>query len=111
METLHLNLKKKWFDMIASGEKKTEYRDQTEYWEKRLINIDEQNRLDAGLSLDIAFRDFQTVTFSNGYSKDRRQMVIKIESFEAGFGKEEWGALKNNWYYKINLGRIIMKNF
>ena len=26
---LHLTLKKKWFDMIASGEKKEEYREMT----------------------------------------------------------------------------------
>ena len=29
MKTLHLNLKKQWFDMILSGEKKEEYRELT----------------------------------------------------------------------------------
>lgn len=36
MKTLTLSLKKKWYDMIASGEKKEEYREITEYWNKRL---------------------------------------------------------------------------
>lgn len=38
MKVLHLTLKKKWFDMIASGEKTEEYRDISEFWIKRLTN-------------------------------------------------------------------------
>lgn len=37
MKTLTLSLKKKWFDMIASGEKTEEYREITLYWQKRLL--------------------------------------------------------------------------
>ncbi len=29
---LHLTLKKTWFDMIASGEKREEYREMKPYW-------------------------------------------------------------------------------
>ena len=36
-KTLHLTLKKKWYDMIASGEKKEEYREVKKYWIRRLI--------------------------------------------------------------------------
>lgn len=36
-KTLTLSLKKKWFDMIASGEKTEEYREIKPYWEKRLL--------------------------------------------------------------------------
>lgn len=35
---LPLVVKRKWFDMIASGEKSEEYRLVTPYWEKRIIN-------------------------------------------------------------------------
>lgn len=31
-----LPIKKKWFDMIASGEKKEEYREMKPYYDKRL---------------------------------------------------------------------------
>ena len=31
---LHLILKRKWFDMIDSGEKQEEYRDETPHWER-----------------------------------------------------------------------------
>ena len=34
---LYLTLKKNWFDLILSGEKKEEYREIKPYWEKRLI--------------------------------------------------------------------------
>lgn len=35
--TLHLTLKKKWFDMIASGAKREENREMKPYWNKRLM--------------------------------------------------------------------------
>lgn len=38
MKILHLVLKKKWFDLIASGVKTEEYRDVKPYWEKRLLD-------------------------------------------------------------------------
>ena len=37
-KTLHLVLKRKWWDMIASGEKKEEYREVCHYWARRLLN-------------------------------------------------------------------------
>ena len=38
MNILHLTLKKKWFDLIASGEKQHEFRECKPYWEKRLLH-------------------------------------------------------------------------
>ena len=35
---LHLVLKHHWFDKIVSGEKTSEYRECTKYWDKRLQN-------------------------------------------------------------------------
>lgn len=37
MKTLHLVLKHKWYDKIASGKKTSEYRECKPYWNKRLI--------------------------------------------------------------------------
>ena len=34
---LHLTLKKKWFDLIKSGEKKIEYQRIKDYWKTRLF--------------------------------------------------------------------------
>ena len=37
MKALHLNLKRKWFDMILSGYKKEEYREIKAYWINRFL--------------------------------------------------------------------------
>ena len=37
-KTLHLVLKHHWFDKIVSGEKSSEYRECSDYWNKRLAN-------------------------------------------------------------------------
>ena len=36
---LTLPIKKKWYDMILSGEKKEEYREQKPYYTKRFVNL------------------------------------------------------------------------
>lgn len=36
--TLHLVLKHHWFDKIVSGEKTSEYRECSDYWNRRLAN-------------------------------------------------------------------------
>lgn len=57
MKTLHLNLHKKWFDMILSGNKKEEYRELSDYWKKRFLKVRDEH--------------VDNITFSNGYKKDR----------------------------------------
>ena len=42
MKTLYLVLKSKWYDMIASGEKREEYREVKPYWKKRLTASNER---------------------------------------------------------------------
>ena len=37
MNTLHLILKRKWYDMIVSGEKPEEYREKKAYWANRFF--------------------------------------------------------------------------
>lgn len=79
--------------MIASGEKKEEYREIKKYYQTRF-----QNNI------------FDTITFSNGYSKDRLQMVVELKSVKIGGGLKEWGA-PEIVCYKLILGEIITKNF
>lgn len=38
LSVLHLVLKYEWYDKIASGEKTTEYRECSDYWNQRLKN-------------------------------------------------------------------------
>jgi len=40
IEVLHLVLKGKYYDAIERGEKRCEYRDNTPYWRKRILEKD-----------------------------------------------------------------------
>lgn len=132
-KTLHLNLKKKWFDMIYSGEKKEEYRDTSPYWAVRLINkvrsymsiyfwkgllrskaetnayvyeFTNQRQINYVIN-KYGFKAFDSITFSNGYSKDRKQFEIEFKGIEIREGEEKWGAEKGKKYFVIKLGDII----
>jgi len=94
MKTFHLNLEKKWFDMILSGEKKEEYRDVSDFWKPRFKKAKADGRLRA-------------ITFSNGYQPSRRQMVIKVKYVSIREGVTEWGAEPGKLYFVIHLGEII----
>lgn len=93
MKTLHLNLTEKWFDMILSGEKKEDYRDITDYYQVRFKNVKSKG--------------IKTITFSNGYSKNRRQMVVIISYISLRQGLVEWGAEKGKTYLVAHLGTIL----
>jgi len=90
METLHLNLKRKWFDMIASGEKLEEYREIKPYWDRRFIDEKRQNILDATTAFEIAWKNFNTITFKNGYQKDAPTIIVECKGIEIGKAKPEW---------------------
>lgn len=85
---LHLVLKHKWYDMIASGEKKVEYRDLKDYYRKKFYN-----------------KNYTHVVFHKGYTNET--MTFRIEGIGIGEGKPEWGAEKGKNYYKIILGERI----
>lgn len=117
-KTLHLNLKKQWFDMIDSGDKKEEYRALTPYWAKRLTklhNFEYIEGMEKSLIRDnkvIFVHDkYDTVTFSHGYSKDRKQIVLKLKEIHIGSGSSYWGAVDGEKYFIISLGKIISRNF
>lgn len=95
MKTLHLVLKGKWYDMIAVGEKREEYREMKRYWVKRLLC---QPLFGCGIRQ--ACREvregivrcgrFANVCFHRGYTSVT--MTFEIESMSYGRGKPEWGA-------------------
>lgn len=87
---LILPIKKKWFDMILSGEKKEEYREIKPYWTKR-FNFEKNT-----LYLQ------RTVIFKNGYRKDSPQIKCYVK-IKKGYGREELGAEKNKVYYVLEI--------
>ena len=57
---LHLTLHREWFDKIAAGQKKTEYRDNTAFWRSRLLS-----------------RSYDEIHFRNGYAT--RAPFMRVE--------------------------------
>jgi hypothetical protein len=98
LKALELTIKKKWFDMIVSGEKKEEYRETKQYWITRLCKRIDENHLE--------IKRFSRVRFRNGYGKNAPVHVRNIESIFIGEGKSEWGAKDNENYFVIKLGGI-----
>jgi len=97
---LHLNLKKKWFDMVLSGEKREEYRDISAYW----TSIFSSHIYIKGTSYHPTA---VIICFSNGYRKNRRQFKINCTRLNVGWGKQEWGASPEKQYFILSLGEII----
>lgn len=46
MKTLYVTVYQQFFDQIARGVKKTEYRQMSEYWVKRLVDVSQYNGMD-----------------------------------------------------------------
>lgn len=114
MKTLKLVLKKQWYDMIASGEKKEEYREMSDYWILRLTKHCPHGQATAAfLAVDMnmwsrvfekPISGWDAVTFYMGYAKDRPQMTFKIREIVCDEGKREWGAEPGKKYFVIKLG-------
>ena len=100
MKTLKLVLKKQWYDMIASGKKKEEYRRICEYWASRLLELNEAEGY-------YEYRKFDKVTFYLGYSKDRPSMTFAIKEICMGNGQADWGAEVGQRYFVIRLGERL----
>ena len=101
MKDLKLVLKRKWFEMISSGEKKEEYREIKDYWIKRLTNSGCHYLF--GLE-QVPYKHYDTVTFYLGYSANRSKMTFKVDEIILGYGRRDWGAESGKLYFVIKLG-------
>lgn len=118
MKTLHLTLNKKWFDMIAAGVKKEEYRSIKTYWIKRLVDTMFVNEIafwewmktkPKTMTLQTMVNEFDTITFRNGYSANAPTMVVECLGITIGKAKPKWS---DNWpgnVFIIKLGKIITR--
>lgn len=105
---LILPIKKKWFDMIVSGEKKEEYREIKPYYDSRFMNA--FGFLLAGGQMvygEAAPEEIRKpwpvpVVLRNGYSKDSPEIVCKC-TLQFGEGKPEWGAEPGKMYYVLKI--------
>lgn len=118
---LTLPIKKKWFDMILSGEKKEEYREIKEYYETRFQNLfgaitihplyPPDNFLDRSefellqgeaVPEEIRKEGIQEIIFRNGYSKNSKEMKARCR-LRIGKGRPEWGAELDKQYYVLEI--------
>jgi len=98
--------------MIASGEKKEEYREIKPYWIHRLTwhgfhNCSIYDLLHFEIYSDVYRHDFDAVCFTNGYAKNAPSFTIELKEIFIGTAKPEWS---DNWQgeiFVIKLGDII----
>ena len=91
---LILPIKKKWFDMILSGEKLEEYREVKPYYTKRLQKV-------FNMVGDIPVDGMETqIRFTNGYGYKVPAFIADCH-LEKRTGREEWGAEKDVIYYVL----------
>lgn len=104
MNVLHLTLKKKWFDMIASGEKTEEYREIKIYWLNRFLKYP---TMDISCIKSSEKTNFDVIVFRNGYSQSAPRITVECLGIEIGPAKPEWS---DNWkgdVFIIKLGKKI----
>lgn len=96
--------------MIASGEKKEEYRELKPYWVNRLchefkgaIGGEFMNR---HAVISYTFKSFDVVRFKNGYSKDAPVMDVECKEIKIDTGFGGWGAEPFTEYFVIQLGKV-----
>lgn len=98
MKILDLSLTYHWYDMIASGEKKEEYREIKEFYIKRLYNSYHS-------VTERYFKHYDAVRFHRGQG-GKVSMLVECKGIRIGRGKPEWGAPSENVFI-ISLGEII----
>lgn len=115
---LTLPIRKKWFDMILSGEKKEEYREIKEYYETRFQNLfgaltiypssifsdKSKYELLQGEAVPEEIRKdrVQEIIFRNGYSKNSKAIKARCRLW-IGKGRPKWGASPDKQYYVLEI--------
>lgn len=98
---LTLPIKKKWFDMIKSGEKKEEYREIKPYYTTRFYGRAYEYNVKNGFMKEYE-RKYITILLRNGYLKNSPTLKANCVVTK-GYGKPEWGAEPNKMYYVLSI--------
>lgn len=100
MKILHSTIKKKFFDMIASGVKKEEYKEIKDFWKVRLFDQEEGTPI-----------KYDAIKLYNGWACSEKypNILVEYKGVSIGNAKPEWS---DNWQgnvFIIKLGEIISK--
>ncbi len=99
---LTLPIKKKWFDMILSGEKKEEYRERNKHYFglfRRYFGKYRTGEEGEWKRPEVA------VQFRNGYSASSPSFIA-VCTVDIGAGRPEWGAEPGKDYFRLQIKRI-----
>lgn len=109
---LNLVLKRKWYDMIASGEKREEYRESKKHWWTRIGGW-MADSIPHGDGFDVMFGEHKTmvVAFSLGYRKADMFFVVDVvldpdAKYPERTCHPEWGE-PDFPHYVIKLGERV----
>ena len=102
---LVLPIKKKWYDMILSGEKREEYRAYSPYWIKRFCNLGILQHIRGDVYKAKRYTH-KIVKFRNGYSSYSPSFTAEIR-LGIGCGKPEWGAKTGEKYLILTIVKVI----
>lgn len=94
-----LPIKKQWFDMIASGVKKEEYRDIKPYYTSRFMSIGLLDKMSRPTNSNV------WVMFRNGYSKSSPTLKALCR-LDVKQGNTAWGAEPDTTYYVLIIEAI-----
>jgi len=89
-----LPIKRSWMDMIAALEKKEEYREDSPYWQTRILDT---------------WRDEapeETFILRAGYTKDSPALLIDARPVRRSGGRAEWGADPEKTYITLVIGKV-----
>jgi hypothetical protein len=94
---LTLPIKKRWYDLILSGEKKEEYREVKPYYQARLEKL--------FICVCPYPKHREPIIFRNGYSRTSPSFTA-ICSLSKGTGRPEWGAEPGKEYYVLTIHEV-----
>ena len=124
--TLHLTLKKQFFNEILSGEKTKEYKEVKPYWIKRLCNIGTLIKDESTLSIfgvseqdlkkgvineckngKYTYKKFTSIIFKNGYQTNAPEFEIECLGIEVQNNIST--SLGYGSFFVLHLGKILNK--
>lgn len=101
MKILNLVLTHKWYDMIASGTKKEEYREIKKFYIDRLTDGMIHGTEDEPY---INTKHYDYICFHRGYTKT--SMLVELKGIRIGKGNPDWGAPEEPVFI-LSLGEIL----
>jgi len=124
---LHLTLKREWYEKIACGDKKEEYREIKDFWVNRFItsrhemewasyeemleDLQEPNERHYGYKdlmnfFGVEFKKYDLIVFENGYG-DVPTTIVEWNGIEVKQGNKRWGAVAKQFYFTLLLGNVL----